>query len=184
MNFSRALMSKCLEPRNLALIASLALTSFATFADQPSNVEISSLNGGEINFEKGYAIFQGGVVVDQPGVLRLTCEYLLTDVPSSDRPLQQITATTNVTFELTQPPGTNSTTPIVIHGRAEKLVYSKTNELITLYGSPSIDMPQGSLSSDQSILYDLKTRNIRTEGRFKTTLRPESIRQRKPTDSK
>jgi len=133
------------------LIASVALAATASWSAAQTNpvattntvrgpTRISSRTG-DFDLNARQAIYSGDVHVTDPQ-MKLTCEWLVADLPQSGQ-INHIVALTNVVIDFTQNERTT-------HATGEKAVYhfsvenGATNETVTLTGSPQVESAQNS----------------------------------------
>lgn len=96
------------------------------------------------------ATYRGHVRVDDPQ-MKLTCAWLVADVPQSGGHVSRIVAETNVVIDFLDDKGrTNCAT-------GEKAVYTYqehngvTNEIITLTGNPKVENAQATMTGDEIV---------------------------------
>jgi lipopolysaccharide export system protein LptA len=134
------------------LIASivLAATSLNATAQTNSVATTNSVHGptlitsraGNFDMNARHAIYSGDVRVTDPQ-MKLTCEWLIADLPQSGQ-INHIVAETNVVIDFTDQKGRAT------HATGEKAVYNfnvqngTTNETVTLTGNPQVESTQGS----------------------------------------
>jgi lipopolysaccharide export system protein LptA len=155
----------------------LACLSVAHADPISTNIVITSDGGGEFDLGTGLVHYRSAVRVVDPTGFVLTCEDLLANLPSDQGRLQSIVATTNVVIEITRPASKPGEAPSQIKATSDRAVYTATNDLITLDGNARVEFPQGILASDEPILYDRTSGNVRSTGRWKTTLKPGALKQ-------
>jgi lipopolysaccharide transport protein LptA len=101
----------------------------------------------DMNTNARTATYIGHVRVDDPQ-MKLTCAWLIADLPESGGHMNHIVAETNVVIDATD----EKKQPI--HATGEKMVYnfrvqnSVTNETVTLTGNPQMENVQGTLTGD------------------------------------
>jgi lipopolysaccharide transport protein LptA len=97
------------------------------------------------------ATYRGDVRVDDPE-MKLTCAWLVADVPQEDGHPNHIVAETNVVIDFTDTKGQTN------HATGDKAVYlynvqnGVTNKTVTLTGNPQIENAQGTQAGDVIIL--------------------------------
>jgi lipopolysaccharide transport protein LptA len=113
----------------------------------------------EYDYRNGTYRYAGNVVVDVPGVLRLTCEDLeVTASPTNSRP-DRLVATTNVVLSVARP-GRDGGAPVEIRAYGGQAVYTAADELVTLTLEPRVEAPQGT-TRGEVIWYHLATGRVR-----------------------
>jgi lipopolysaccharide export system protein LptA len=98
------------------------------------------------------ATYRGDVRVDDPE-MKLTCAWLVADVPQAGGRPNRIVAETNVVIDFTDTKGQTN------HATSDKAVYlynvqnGVTNETVTLTGNPQMENAQGTQAADVIIWY-------------------------------
>ena len=162
------------QPHGVEAILALVTTNHPPAATNSSAqskkmegpVRINSTGPAEFDLNNHWVTYSDHVIVTNAEV-RMTCEWLMANIPQSGEHITNIVARTNVVVDYTDDKGQKS------HATGEKGVYSydvedgTTNELIHLTGDPEhrpkLEQPQGSVTAD-SIIYDLTNRKLRLEG--------------------
>jgi len=116
----------------------------------------TKIDADSFDMTQRVAIYQRNVVVTN-AQMKLTCEWLMADLPSGGEHVTNVVAETNVVVDLVQ-----NGQPIHVTG--QRAVYyfhvenGVTNETITLTGTPDqkpeIKQPQGSMKGDR-IIWDV-----------------------------
>jgi lipopolysaccharide transport protein LptA len=102
---------------------------------------------GDFDWAARQVIYRGHVRVDDPE-MKLTSEWLISDLPQAGQRVNHIVAETNVVIDATDEKGQS------VHATGSKAVYlyqvqgTATNETITLTGNPQLDNSQGTLTGD------------------------------------
>jgi lipopolysaccharide export system protein LptA len=102
----------------------------------------------DMNIRQG--IYRGHVVVQDPDV-KLTCAWLVIDLPDSGSHLNHVLADTNVVVDFTDEKGQ---TYHVTAARAVydyKVVNTETNETVTFSGSPKVVTKESTIESEPMI---------------------------------
>jgi lipopolysaccharide export system protein LptA len=108
------------------------------------------------------AIYRGHVLVVDPQV-RLTCEWLLVDLPAGGEHLNHVLATTNVVVDFTNEKGEK------YHVTAAKAVYdykvveAVTNETVTFTGKPVVETATSIIYSEPMVWDRARNHFIFTE---------------------
>jgi lipopolysaccharide transport protein LptA len=149
-------------PNTNAVAEILALVTTNAPAPQPqpprAPTRIDS-DSADFDLNGHKAIYRGNVRVDDPQI-KLTCEFLVADLPQSGGRINHIVAETNVVIDTTDEKGATN------HVTSDKAVYdynvqgTVTNETITLTGSPQVENAQGTQSGDV-IIWDRANKHIR-----------------------
>jgi lipopolysaccharide transport protein LptA len=135
----------------------LAQTNVAAVKPPPAPTQINS-DAAEFDLAKHHAVYHGHVRVDDPKV-KLTCAWMLMDLPESGGHISHALAETNVVINFLNDKGETN------HATADKAVYSYnvqgvvTNELITLTGSPKVESADGILTGDV-IIWDRANNHV------------------------
>jgi lipopolysaccharide export system protein LptA len=109
--------------------------------------KIDSDYSADFDLTKRQAIYRGHVRVDDPE-MKLTCGWLLAEVPQEGGRVNHIVAETNVVIDFTDPEGRTN------HATSDKAVYvynvenGVTNETVTLTGNPQMQNAQGMQAGD------------------------------------
>ena len=110
-----------------------------------------SSESGDFDLNGHQATYRGHVRVDDPE-LKLTCAWLVADVPPAGGRPNHIVAETNVVIDFTDEKGQTN------HATGDKAVYiyseqdGVTNEMVTLTGNPQMENAQGTQAGDVIIL--------------------------------
>ena len=110
-----------------------------------------SSESGDFDLNGHQAIYRGRVRVDDPE-MKLTCAWLVADVPPAGGRPNHIVAETNVVIDYTDDKGQTN------HATGDKAVYvyseqdGVTNKTVTLTGNPQIENAQGTQAGDVIIL--------------------------------
>ena len=110
-----------------------------------------SSESGDFDLNGHQAIYRGRVRVDDPE-MKLTCAWLVADVPPAGGRPNHIVAETNVVIDFTDEKGQTN------HATSDKAVYvyseqgGVTNETVTLTGNPQMENAQGTQAGDVIIL--------------------------------
>jgi len=113
---------------------------------------IDSDNSADFDLNGHQAIYRGHVRVDDPE-MKLTCAWLVADVPPAGGHPSHIVAETNVVIDFTDTKGQTN------HATSDKAVYlynvqnGVTNETVTLTGNPQMENAQGTQAGDVIIWY-------------------------------
>ncbi len=102
----------------------------------------------DMNIHQG--IYRGNVVVQDPDV-KLTCAWLVIDLPESGSHLNHVLADTNVVVDFTDEKGQ---TYHVTSARAVydyKVVGTETNETVTFSGKPKVVTDQSTIESEPMV---------------------------------
>ena len=122
-----------------------------------SQTRISS-DWGEFDMTGRRATCHGHVRVDDPE-MKLTSEWLITELPRADEHVSHIVAETNVVIDFTDEKGQTN------HATGDKAVYvysesgGVTNETVTLTGNPQMENAQGTQAGDV-IIWDRANNKI------------------------
>jgi lipopolysaccharide export system protein LptA len=126
----------------------------ATNAPVEEEVSIDS-EKGEFDAKTGWVIYTAHVKLDHP-TMKLTCEWLTGNKPSTNDPAQHIIARTNVVADLVADQGKNW------HVTGIQAIYDKsvrgtvTNETVTIYGDPrAVATSADTIIKGQPLVYDL-----------------------------
>ena len=107
-------------------------------------------DGAEFDMNLHQATYHGNVQVNRPGT-KLTCEWMVVDLPQGGGHLSHIVAVTNVVIDFTDAKGEK------YHVTSAKAVYdykvenNTTNEIITFTGSPKVETGQSIIESEPMI---------------------------------
>ena len=110
----------------------------------PTRIESDSV---DFDLTAREAIYRGHVRVDDPE-MKLSCEWLVADLPQTGGRINHIVAETNVVIDATDDKGQT------MHATADKAVYvydvrsGVTNETVTLTGHPELSNAQGTSIGD------------------------------------
>jgi len=145
---------------SVALAAATGLHAAPTNTSAGTNSILISAHQADFDLNSRRAIYSGNVHVTEPQ-MKLTCEWLVADLPPAGR-VNHIVAETNVVIDLMH---SNETA----HATGEMAVYDyvvkngATNETVTLTGNPYIEgMRAGMLFTNwgDKIVYDLVATNF------------------------
>jgi lipopolysaccharide export system protein LptA len=109
----------------------------------------TAINSDSADFDLNIhqAIYRGHVLVVDPQV-RMTCAWMLVDLPASGEHLNHVVAATNVVIDFVDQKGQTN------HVTAAKAVYdykvvnAVTNETVTFTGKPVVEMPTMTIYSE------------------------------------
>jgi lipopolysaccharide transport protein LptA len=107
-------------------------------------------DGAEFDLNAHRAVYHGNVVVERPDV-KLTCGWLVVDVPPAGGRLNRVVAETNVVIDFTDEKGQK------YHVTSAKAVYdlkvenAVTNETVTFTGSPKVETVQSTIESEPMV---------------------------------
>ena len=110
----------------------------------PTHIESDSV---DFDLTTREATYRGHVRVDDPA-MRLSCEWLVADLPQTGGRINHIVAETNVVIDATDDKGQK------MHATADEAVYvynvqnGVTNETVTLTGHPELSNAQGTSTGD------------------------------------
>jgi lipopolysaccharide transport protein LptA len=110
----------------------------------PTRIESDSV---DFDLTAREATYRGHVRVDDPE-MKLSCEWLVADLPQTGGRINHIVAETNVVIDATDDKGQK------MHATGEKAVYvysvpnGVTNETVTLTGHPELSNAQGTSTGD------------------------------------
>jgi lipopolysaccharide export system protein LptA len=161
---------------SMALAAATGLNA-QTNSSSATNETLISSRVADFDLNARHAIYSGDVHVTDPQ-MKLTCEWLIADLPQSGR-VNHIVAETNVVIDFTQ---NNETT----HATGEKAVYNfavengATNETVTLTGNPQVDGVRGGMTYTNwadTIIWNRADNGIRMINQHISILRPEKTAQ-------
>jgi lipopolysaccharide export system protein LptA len=145
----------------LRILLPVAVAAAAIGADEV-RAPISS-RWGDLDYGKGITHYAGTVVVDIPGLMKLTCEDLVAVQATGTNRLETLTALTNVVMDLVRPGRTPADPPIRIHATADMAVFTGSNSLVTLTGpfgnEPRVETPQARIRGS-TITYNLSTSKL------------------------
>jgi lipopolysaccharide transport protein LptA len=142
-----------------SLIAIAALCAANVRAQTNANVAASSesrpptrIQSDSVDFDMNgrRAVYHGNVRVDDPQ-MKLTCAYLIVDLPPDAGHPNHIIAETNVVIDFTDAKGQT------MHATSDKAVYiyevqnGVTNETVTLTGNAKVENAQGWLTGEPII---------------------------------
>lgn len=159
-------------PLLIGLTSVLALTAAE---QQVGEVRLDS-DQGDFALRDGYYHFSGNVRFRYPGVMDLDCDDLMIRVQPGGNQIDRLIASNKVVLTIVENSGTNAPAPIQGGGGATNkiyaalAVYTGTNDLVTLTGSPTTGQPwverkEGSFKAD-SITFDRANERIRGLGHF------------------
>jgi lipopolysaccharide transport protein LptA len=127
----------------------------------------------EIDYGIGAYHYIGSVILDVPGLLKLTCEDLVATQTEGSEGISTLTATTNVVIEVVRPGRKPGDAPMVIRAYGDRAVYTATNETVVLTGvAPRVEAPQGVTRGD-TVIYELGRDRVRATGNHRTELNPD-----------
>ena len=115
----------------------------------PGPTQINS-DGAEFDLNAHRAVYHGNVVVERPDV-KLTCGWLVVDLPPAGGRLNRVVAETNVVIDFTDEKGQK------YHVTSAKAVYdfkvenAVTNETVTFTGSPKVETAQSTIESEPMV---------------------------------
>lgn len=170
-------------PLLAAGLTALALTA----AEQQFGEGKLNADEGEFDLREGFHHFWGNVQFRYPGVLDLDCEDLKIRLLPGGNQIDQLVASNRVVMLIVDRPSTNAAAPLrtVTTNRvhAALAVYTGTNDLVTLTGSPESGQPwveriEGSFKADQ-ITFDRANDRLGAKGNFQMIIHPSSL----PKDS-
>ena len=144
--------------KTLCLIALVALTagpaaralSNTNAAPQPPRATYIDSDSAEFDGNGHKVVYSGNVRVHDPD-MKLTCERLVVDLPSSGGHVSHIVAETNVVIDATDSKGQ------AMHTTSDRAVYdyqvkdSVTNETVTLTGNAMVENAQGWMTGEPII---------------------------------
>lgn len=126
------------------IIASITLAAgLSAGAQDATNLTTISSRTADFDLNDRHAVYSGDVHVTDPR-MKLTCEWLVADLPQSGH-IHQIVAETNVVIDLVQ-------SNLTVHATGDKAVYDYsvengvTNESVTLTGNPHAEGVRGGLA--------------------------------------
>jgi len=125
---------------------------------RPRPKTLISADRGEFDMAGRVVTYRGHVRVDDPE-MKLTSEWLITDLPQSGEHVNHIVAETNVVIDFRDEKGRP------VHATGDKAVYSyemkngTTNELVALSGNAKVENPEFIMTGEPIIL-NLATRKI------------------------
>jgi lipopolysaccharide transport protein LptA len=153
--------------KTFCLIAMMAVTtgtaaraqSNTNAAPQPPRVP-TRIDSDSVDFDMNgrTAVYRGNVRVTDPE-MKLTCAWLVADLPQSGGRVNHIVAETNVVIDATDTKGQ------AIHATSDKAVYdfqvkdSVTNETVTLTGNAEVENAQGWLTGEP-VIWDRATGHL------------------------
>jgi lipopolysaccharide export system protein LptA len=151
----------------LAMIAMCGLavraqTNSATATNAAPRETVITSDSGDFAWGAGahQAVYKGHVRVDDPQ-MKLTCEWLVADLPESG-PIHHIVAETNVVIDFTDDRDQPN------HATCDKAVYDfeaksgVTNEIVTLTGHAQVENPQAWITGEP-IKLDLLNRTMHAD---------------------
>jgi lipopolysaccharide export system protein LptA len=124
-----------------------AQTNTAVVKPPPRAPTLIASERGEFDLNKHKAIYEGHVRVDSPE-MKLTCDWLVADLPPAGGRPDHIVCETNVVINFTDERGQTN------HVTSDKAVYDYhvqegvTNETVTFTGHPVIENPQSTIHSE------------------------------------
>jgi lipopolysaccharide transport protein LptA len=144
-------------------VGAVAQTNSAAAANAATNVTHIASDHGDFDMTEGRrrAVYSGHVRVDDPQ-MRLTCERLVADLPSSGGRMNHIVARTNVVIDFTDDRGQTN------HATSDKAVYSLevkngvTNGLVTLTGNARVDNAQMTMTGEP-IYVDVENKQMHAD---------------------
>ena len=112
----------------------------------------TQINSDAADFDLGahQAVYRGHVKVDHPE-LKLTCDWLVVDLPTNGMHLSHVLADTNVVIDFTDTKGQT------YHVTSAKAVYAykvegaMTNETVTFTGGPKVETATSTIISEPMI---------------------------------
>ncbi len=167
-------MTSTNQPHGVEAILALVTTNHPPAATNSSAqskqmqgpIRIDSTGPADFDLNNHWVTYSDHVIVTN-AQFKMTCEWLMANMPQNGEHLTNIVAKTNVVVDFTDEKGQKS------HATGHKGVYfyhaenGVTNETITLTGTPGqkpkLDQAQGTLSGD-SIIWNLITRHLTIEG--------------------
>jgi lipopolysaccharide export system protein LptA len=141
----------------------LLMTGLAGWAQAQTNAPAAKaptqINSDAADFDMGtrQAVYRGHVKVIDPQV-KLSCEWLVVDLPAAGEHLSHVLADTNVVIDFTDAKGQT------YHVTAAKAVYAykvaggETNETVTFTGSPKVETTQSTIESEPMIWDRIRNR--------------------------
>jgi lipopolysaccharide export system protein LptA len=135
-----------------ALLSVPATTSVAdtNAPAKPRSPTVITSDAADFDMNIHQGIYRGHVVVQDPDV-KLTCAWLVIDLPESGSHLNHVLADTNVVVDFTDEKGQ---TYHVTAARAVydyKVVDTETNETVTFTGSPKVETATSTIESEPMI---------------------------------
>lgn len=121
--------------------------SAATTTNAPMDIYS---DGAEFDMNAHLATYHGNVRVNRPGT-KMTCEWMVVNLPQGGEHLSHIVAETNVVIDFTDEKGQK------YHVTSAKAVYdykvenNATNEIVTFTGSPKVVTGQSTIESEPMI---------------------------------
>ena len=175
----------------LAAVAGIGLLSLVRSLQAEDTIFISSDKSDEL-FKAGVYHQWGNVIVDSPGLLYLTCDDLVanlagdqsaTNAPatasqtSTNNParLDSLIANGNVAIQLFQfkPGGVTNIT----YAYGTNAVYTRTNGLVTLTGSPRLETATLKASAEDALYYSVVEGRLTANGRYRVAIKGDMLKQ-------
>jgi lipopolysaccharide transport protein LptA len=128
----------------LALVTTNAPAPKSQPPRAPTRIESDSV---DFDLTGRAATYRGHVQVDDPE-MKLTCEWLVADLPQTGGRINRIIAVTNVVIDATDDKGQK------MHATGDRAVYvynvqdGVTNETVTLTGNPELENSEGKSTGD------------------------------------
>ena len=142
----------------LALVTTNAPASKPPAPRLPTRIESDSV---DFDLTAHEATYRGHVCVDDPE-MKLTCEWLVADLPQTGGHINHIVAETNVVIDATDDKGQT------MHATGDKAVYvynvenGVTNEMVTLTGNAKVENAQGWMTGEP-ITLDCVTKHVHAD---------------------
>lgn len=137
-------------------------------------VPVTSQNW-EMDLKEGVYHYWGDVVVDAPGLMRLTCEDLVAVLPEGGGRMDRLVARTNVVIDIVRAASRAGDPPMKIRATGTMAVYTATNAVVTLTGNPRMVSSYGVASGD-AIVYETETGRVRVLGNVDSRLNLPAFR--------
>jgi len=138
---------------------------------------------GTLDLREGFYHFSGNVHFRYPGVLDLDCDDLRIRLLPGGSQIDRLIASNRVVMTLVENPSTNSALPLrgssTNRVYAALAIYTGTNDVVTLTGSPESGQPwversEGSFKADE-ITFDRANDRLGAKGNFKMIINPAAL---------
>jgi lipopolysaccharide export system protein LptA len=131
---------------NAPLVLPVAAPAAKAPARPKPPTEIDS-DSADFDLNSHQAIYRNHVVVVDPKV-RMTCEWMLVDLPQGGEHLNHVVASTNVVVDFIDNKGQTNHVTAAQAVYDYKVVGAVTNETVTFTGNPVVEMPTMTIFSE------------------------------------